>query len=107
MAALPSRITSLPRNAGLANDTVHSLKIAMFDSTVADTRRTAGLPKPGPNFKRLEPTPELLDELRAASARLEKASPEEIIAWGVEKYAPYLTMATAFGPEGCVILAML
>jgi phosphoadenosine phosphosulfate reductase len=25
----------------------------------------------------------------------------------VEQYAPYLTMATAFGPEGCVILAML
>ena len=58
-------------------------------------------------FSRLEPTPELLDELAAASSRLEKATPEEIIAWGVEHYAPYLTMATAFGPEGCVILAML
>ena len=44
---------------------------------------------------------------KAASSRLETASPEEIIAWGVEHYAPYLTMATAFGPEGCVILAML
>jgi phosphoadenosine phosphosulfate reductase len=55
----------------------------------------------------LEPSPELLRELREASQRLESATPEEIITWGVERYAPYLTMATAFGPEGCVILSML
>lgn len=65
------------------------------------------LPVPRPGFRRLEPTPELLDHLRAESQRLESATPEEIIAWGVENYAPYFTMATAFGPEGCVILAML
>lgn len=55
----------------------------------------------------LEYTPELAAELAAASARLETATPEEIIAWAHERFAPYLTMATAFGPEGCVILAML
>jgi len=65
------------------------------------------LPAPGPSFRRLEPTPELLGQLRAESQRLESATPEEIIAWGVENYAPYFTMATAFGPEGCVILLML
>ena len=58
-------------------------------------------------FRPLEVTPEFLDDLAAESARLESASSEEIIAWGVERYAPYLTMATAFGPEGCVILSML
>jgi phosphoadenosine phosphosulfate reductase len=80
----------------------------MFDSAVAGLpKRASGLPKPGREFKRLEPTPELLAELQAASQRLETATPEEIIAWGIEHYAPYLTMATAFGPEGCVILAML
>ncbi|WP_238476740.1 phosphoadenylyl-sulfate reductase [Bythopirellula goksoeyrii] len=46
-------------------------------------------------------------ELAAASARLESASPEEIISWAHDRFAPYLTMATAFGPEGCVILSML
>ena len=107
MAAVPSRLDCLPRGGGQANKTVPTLKLAMFDSTVAEKHRQTGLPTPAPGFKRLEPTPELLDELREASARLEQASPEEIIAWGVEKYAPYLTMATAFGPEGCVILAML
>jgi phosphoadenosine phosphosulfate reductase len=64
-------------------------------------------PEPGPGFARLAATPELLEELRAASKRLETATPEEIIRWGVERYAPYLTMATAFGPEGCVILSIL
>lgn len=48
-----------------------------------------------------------LERFAAASARLERASPEEIIAWAVEHYFPKLTMATAFGPEGCVILSML
>ena len=52
-------------------------------------------------------TEDLAAELEAVSQRLETASPEEIIAWAVERFFPQLTMATAFGPEGCVILAML
>src|SRR6202007_2280065 len=58
-------------------------------------------------FKPLVATPALLAELSDASARLESAQPEEIIAWAAKRFSPYLTMATAFGPEGCVILAML
>lgn len=53
------------------------------------------------------PTAEELEVLAAAGQDLERASPEEIIAWAVAHYFPRLTMATAFGPEGCVILAML
>jgi phosphoadenosine phosphosulfate reductase len=49
----------------------------------------------------------LLEELAQASRRLETATPQEIIAWAVGQYFPKLTMATAFGPEGCVILHML
>jgi phosphoadenosine phosphosulfate reductase len=80
-----------------------------LSSGPAQTYRTAGglersLPQ---GFRQLEPTPELLSELAEASARLESAQPEEIIAWAHERFAPHLTMATAFGPEGCVILAML
>lgn len=48
--------------------------------------------------------PELLAEF---SRQLEGASPREIIAWAVEQFFPKLTMATAFGPEGCVILHWL
>jgi phosphoadenosine phosphosulfate reductase len=39
--------------------------------------------------------------------RLRGASPWEILSWAVEAYFPRLTMATAFGPEGCVLLHML
>jgi len=104
MAAIPSRF-----DRRVADETVSQLKLVMFDSTVVDRPREArsGLPKPAAGFRRLEPTPELLEELRDASRRLETATPEEIISWGVDRFAPYLTMATAFGPEGCVILSML
>lgn len=33
--------------------------------------------------------------------------PQEVLRWAVESFYPKLTMATAFGPEGCVILHML
>ena len=36
-----------------------------------------------------------------------KSQPEAILRWAVETYGPKLTMATAFGVEGCVLLAML
>jgi phosphoadenosine phosphosulfate reductase len=52
-------------------------------------------------------TPEELEAFSRQSLALEGATPEEIIAWAVKTYFPKLTMATAFGPEGCVILSML
>src|SRR4051794_8307984 len=42
-----------------------------------------------------------------AAERLNGAHPQEILRWAVETFYPKLTMATAFGPEGCVILHML
>src|SRR2546421_7070837 len=46
-------------------------------------------------------------ELQAASAALAGASPQEVLRWAVKRYHPRLTMATAFGAEGCCILHML
>ncbi|MCA9258408.1 MAG: phosphoadenylyl-sulfate reductase [Planctomycetales bacterium] len=54
-----------------------------------------------------EPSQEFLDFLSQASDQLESATPEEIIAWGAAHFGEGLTMATAFGPEGCVILSMI
>ena len=51
--------------------------------------------------------PALLAELAAASTLLESAEPPEIILWAARRYGDRLTMATAFGPEGCVILHWL
>jgi phosphoadenosine phosphosulfate reductase len=56
---------------------------------------------------RLDPTPEFREELARASRSLETAAPAEIIAWAAERFGPRLTMATAFGPEGCLILHWL
>jgi phosphoadenosine phosphosulfate reductase len=55
----------------------------------------------------LTATPELLDELRRESERLESATPQEILQWAVDRFAPRFTMATAFGPEGMCILHLL
>ncbi len=60
-----------------------------------------------PAFNPAAPTPQMLEELKAHSDRLDSAGPQEIIAWAVQKYFPKLTMATAFGPEGCVIIHLL
>ncbi len=54
-----------------------------------------------------EPTPEFLSELAESSRRLETATPQEILRWCVDRYAPRFTMATAFGPEGMTLIHML
>lgn len=45
--------------------------------------------------------------LARANAELASAKPWDIVAWAVERFHPKLTMATAFGPEGCAIMHML
>src|SRR5262245_60541289 len=62
--------------------------------------------KPLDNW-RLVLTDELKAEIQRESARLESAEPEEILRWVTERFAPRFTMATAFGPEGMVLIHML
>lgn len=52
-------------------------------------------------------SPPSATELRSWSAHLEGASPQEILQWALDTYGPGLTMATAFGAEGCLLMAML
>lgn len=49
----------------------------------------------------------MLAELHRESMLLESASPEQILQWAVDRYAPKFTMATAFGPEGMVLIHLL
>jgi phosphoadenosine phosphosulfate reductase len=56
---------------------------------------------------RLELTPELQEEMTAKSQELETASPQEILRWAVDRFAPKFSMATAFGPEGMTLIHML
>jgi phosphoadenosine phosphosulfate reductase len=46
-------------------------------------------------------------DLDRANLLLANAKPQEILQWAVETFGSKLTMATAFGPEGCTILHML
>lgn len=47
------------------------------------------------------------EQLTSWNQELEGSSAESIVAWAVERFFPRLTMATAFGAEGCCILHML
>jgi phosphoadenosine phosphosulfate reductase len=47
------------------------------------------------------------EEWTEVNERLAEATPIEILQWGVEKFFPRLTMATAFGPEGCILIHLL
>ena len=49
----------------------------------------------------------MLRELESANQQLEAASAEEVITWAAGRFGQKLTMGTAFGPEGMVILHML
>lgn len=53
------------------------------------------------------PSEDDLERLAEVSRLLEGAAAEEILTWAVKNFFPHLTMATAFGPEGCVILSIL
>jgi phosphoadenosine phosphosulfate reductase len=47
------------------------------------------------------------DEWTAVNSRLMGATPHAILEWAVERFQPRLTMATAFGAEGCVLIHLL
>lgn len=46
-------------------------------------------------------------DLDKVGAQLQGASPQDVLQWAVGAFGDRLTMATAFGPEGCVLLDML
>src|SRR5947209_12372013 len=47
------------------------------------------------------------DEIARAAEQLRTATAEEVLRWAVARFHPRLTMATAFGAEGCCILHLL
>ena len=46
-------------------------------------------------------------KVKALSEEFETASPEEILRWAVEEFGSDMALATGFGAEGCVLVAML
>jgi phosphoadenosine phosphosulfate reductase len=46
-------------------------------------------------------------DLKLISDEFETAAPEAVLRWAVEEFGPEVALATGFGPEGCVLIAML
>jgi phosphoadenosine phosphosulfate reductase len=91
----------------MSSPTPHYGRASTSEQTAPDSHRRAAPQPAGPIAGPRVPCAEELEELARQSILLENASPEEIITWAVQTYHRKLTMATAFGPEGCLILAML
>jgi phosphoadenosine phosphosulfate reductase len=47
------------------------------------------------------------EEIASANQALEGKPPQAVLQWAVEEFHPRLTMATAFGAEGCCLIHML
>ena len=89
--------------SGIASTTLHSDPVPPpFHMAASVVRHAAPL-----STQPLQSTPELLDELKRMSDALETATPREVLRQAVDRFAPKFTMATAFGPEGMVIIHML
>src|SRR5262245_53283748 len=52
-------------------------------------------------------TDDLKAEISRENQRLETAEPQEILRWAAERFGQKFTMATAFGPEGMILIHML
>ena len=56
----------------------------------------------------LSTTEETADrDWRVIATEFEAASPEAVLRWAIEEFAPHVALATGFGAEGCVLVAML
>lgn len=96
---MTGELTNRPMDDRAVRDGVGPMGAVLSASLRPQTAHGSGLPR--------VPSEEELEFFRQESLRLETATPEEVIAWAVRRYFPKLTMATAFGPEGCLILSML
>ena len=52
-------------------------------------------------------TPMTPEQIASASDELRNATPQDMLRWAVHAFFPRLTMATAFGAEGCCLIHML
>ena len=56
---------------------------------------------------RTERAPMTADDARRTGLIAERWPAEEVLAWGAERFAPRITLATGFGVEGCVLIDLI
>jgi phosphoadenosine phosphosulfate reductase len=64
-------------------------------------------PAPKPSLPALETSDWSPESLKLVSASLEGSTPELILRWGFENFAPSIVLATGFGPEGIVLMHLV
>ena len=60
--------------------------------------------KPSLPVETIEWTPE---SIKQVNATLEESSPETVLRWSFENFAPSIVLATGFGPEGIVLMHLV
>src|SRR5271168_2817106 len=55
----------------------------------------------------MPPQPMTGEQITGACDELSGQSPQQVLRWAVKLFYPRLTMATAFGVEGCCLIHML
>lgn len=80
-----------------------TLRVVSADDEQKDNVATTA----GEKLAKLELTQELADELKFKNTEFESADPETILSWAADRFGQKLTFATAFGPEGMVILHLI
>ncbi len=94
--------TAEKTNENARSRPLHDVSLPTLDSAATGESQGALAANPP-----LIPTAEFLAELASESAKLETATPQEILLWAVARFGERFTMATAFGPEGMTIIHML
>jgi phosphoadenosine phosphosulfate reductase len=74
---------------------------------VRDNSASSNVVHPVPIVAEPAPQPEQLAEIDQKNVELESASAAEILTWATDRFRNQITMATAFGPEGMVIIHFL
>ena len=91
----------------LATVIPHPKLIPESPDLVAETAQGPVASQPNPGEAGDGPSAEFLAELDARNREFETSEPLEIIQWASATFGSTLTFATAFGPEGMVILFLV
>jgi phosphoadenosine phosphosulfate reductase len=105
--AMPSALARIAPRPMTATRELPMLRVVSPPADEAESRPSDAATQAAEGVDKLVLTPELSDEITRESDRLELAEPQDILRWVVGRFAPKFTMATAFGPEGMVLIHML
>ena len=82
-------------------------KISVIGALGREAERTATVKPQGASTCMNALGTAAVDDWTEVNEQLRGAAPLDVLEWAVDRFHPRLTMATAFGAEGCVLLHLL